>query len=165
MVHVNAAHLQANLWATLVVAAWGWTARAGVPQAWAWLLAWPLAQALLVTDPGTLSHYAGLSAALHAGVAIVCWQLLWHGRGARRAVGAAVAVAVAIKLALEVPVLRAWWSGTLAVNQGLAPLPDAPGHVLAGQAHGCGVWAGLMAAAVVDGIIARRKHRSMCPTP
>lgn len=160
VVHVNAAHLQANLWATLVVAAWGWTARVGMPQALAWLLAWPLAQALLATDPGTLSRYAGLSATLHAGVAIVCWQLLWHGQGARRAVGAAVAVAVGIKLALEVPVFQAWWSGRPAVDQALSPLPDAPGHVLAGHAHGCGVWAGLMAAALVDGIMGWLKHRS-----
>ena len=127
----------------------------------AWLLAWPLSQALLVTDPGSLSRYAGLSATLHAGAAIVCWQLLWHARGARRAVGAAVAAAIALKLFLEVPVLQALWSATPAADQALAPLPDAPGHVLAGHAHGCGVWAGVMAAALVDGIMAwsTRRHR------
>lgn len=161
LVHVNSAHLQANLWAALVVAAWGWVARAGTAQALAWLLAWPLSQALLVTDPGSLSRYAGLSATLHAGAAIVCWQLLWHARGARRAVGAAVAAAIALKLFLEVPVLQALWSATPAADQALAPLPDAPGHVLAGHAHGCGVWAGVMAAALVDGIMAwsTRRHR------
>lgn len=160
LVHVNAAHLQANLWATLVVAAWGWVARAGAPQALAWLLAWPLSQALLITDPGTLARYVGLSATLHAGAIIVCWHLLWRANGARRGVGALVAAAIALKLALEVPLLQGWWSGTHAQDQAPVPLPGAPGHVLAGHAHGCGVWAGVMAAAAVDGIMVWFRRRA-----
>lgn len=164
LVHVNAAHLEANLWACAVVAAWGWTARVGLPQALAWWLAWPLAQALLVTDPGTLQRYAGLSATLHAGAAIGCWHLLWQARGARRAVGAAVSLAIAIKLALEVPAFVQWWSasGVWAAQ----PLPDAPGHIVAGHAHGCGVLAGVLAAGLVDGIMAlgaRIRRRSTAP--
>lgn len=152
LVHINAAHLQANLWATVVVAAWGWAARAGTPQGMAWLLAWPLAHALLITDPGTLSRYVGLSATLHAGAAIICWYLLWHAHGARRAVGAAVSVAILIKLGLEMPV-------------DAQALPDAPGHVIAGHAHGCGVLAGLASAAVVDGIMRAWQRRVPTPEP
>ena len=159
LVHVNSSHLQANLWAALVTAAWGWAARAGATQALAWLLAWPLSTALLATDPGSMSRYVGLSATLHAGAVIVCGHLVMQARGARRAVGAVVAVAIAIKLALEVPWLQAWWQGGSALGQVLSPLPDAPGHVRAGHAHGCGVVAGLVAAVLVDGIMALSRRR------
>ncbi len=163
--HLSSAHLEANLWACAVVAAWGWAARLGPSQALAWLMAWPLSQALLVTDPGTLQRYAGLSATLHAGAAIGCWHLLWHTQGARRAVGAAVSVAIGIKLMLEVPVLQALWSGAGPGRWTAEPLPQAPGHVVAGHAHGCGVLAGVLAAALVDGIIAVTRARSLPPVP
>lgn len=163
VVHVNSAHLQANLWAAAVVAAWGWTARAEWPQALAWLLAWPLSQALLFTDPGTLARYVGLSATLHAGAAIGCWHLLLHGRGLRRAVGAAVAAAVAIKLSLEAPLLLVWLTGTAAGPHGAEPLAGAPGHVVAGHAHACGVMAGVLGAAAVDGMMALRRRAKTSP--
>lgn len=154
LVHVNAAHLQSNLWAAAVVGAWGWTARVGAAQAIAWVVAWPLAQALLLTDTTSLDRYAGLSATLHAGAAIVCWHLLWRSRGARRAVGAAVTAAIVIKLGLEVPALQHLWTGWSGASTPPAQaLPDAPGHVVAGHAHGCGVLAGVAAAALMDGII------------
>jgi len=154
VVHLNVEHLVGNLWAAAVVGAWGWVARVSAPQAIAWLLAWPLSQALLVTDPGSLARYAGLSATLHAGTAIVCWHLLWQAHGLRRGVGAAVSLAISIKLAMEVPVLQqavAGWMGTGPPQP--QALPHAPGHVVAGHAHGCGVLAGVVAAALVDGII------------
>lgn len=165
LVHVNSAHLQANLWAAAVVGAWGWTARVGSAQALAWLLAWPLAQALLFTDTGSLARYAGLSATLHAGAAIVCWHLLWHSRGAHRAVGAAVAVAILVKLWLEVPALQQLTAGgTGSAMPPAEPLPDAPGHVVAGHAHGCGVLAGVAAAALMDGIIGVCRRLRPAPT-
>lgn len=160
LVHVNESHLQANLWAAGVTAAWGFVARAGAAQAMAWLLAWPLTHALLITDPGTVTRYAGLSATLHAGAIIICWHLTVHHHGARRAVGCIVAAAIGIKLALEVPMLQAWWRGGHAAEQLLMPLSGAPGHVVAGHAHGCGVLAGLVAAAVVDGVLWSNRLRA-----
>lgn len=151
LVHVNAAHLQANLWAVAVVAAWGWAARVPATGALAWWLAWPLSQALLATDPGTLSRYVGLSATLHAGAAIGCWHLMRHAHGWQRAVGAAVSMAMLVKVGLEAP-------------PAMTELPDAPGHVLAGYAHGCGVVAGVAAAALVDGIMGAYRRRSQVDT-
>jgi hypothetical protein len=65
-----------------------------------------------------------------------------------------------IKLMLEVPALQscvinlASWMGVEPRGHiEVQPLPGAPGHVVAGHAHGCGVLAGLLAAALVDGII------------
>lgn len=162
LVHFSAWHLVANLWAAAAVAAWGQLAGCRARAAGAWLLAWPLSQALLVTDPGSLWRYAGLSATLHAGVAIGCWQLIVHRRGAARAVGLAVLAAVALKLMLEMPGLQALWQQRPVAEIPSTALSGVPGHVLAGHAHGCGVLAGLIAAALLDGIMAWR--RSAAPS-
>lgn len=147
LVHHGPWHLGANLGAAAAVAAWGWAARVRPIHAGAWLLAWPLSQALLITDPGSLSRYAGLSATLHAGVAIGCWHLLVNRTGGARVVGALVSTAVLIKLALEAPALQAWWAGVEVGQWPAAALPGAAGHVVAGHAHLCGVVAGLASAA------------------
>ena len=165
LVHLSGWHLIANLLAAAAVAAWGWVAGCGTRATLAWLLAWPLAQALLITDPGSLWRYAGLSATLHAGVAIGCWHLIMHRRGAARAVGAAVLAAVGIKLMLEMPALRAWWQGVAVAELQPSPLAGAPGHILAGHAHGCGVAAGLIMALLLDGIMALRRRSSALPAP
>lgn len=156
LVHRGPWHLAANVGAAAAVAAWGWAAQLRAPQAAAWLVAWPLAQVLLITDPGSMSSYAGLSATLHAGVAIGCWELVRHRRGATRVVGLLVSVAVLIKLAVEMPTLQGWWQGTAAADAARQPLPGAPGHIVAGHAHACGVAAGLIVAAALDGIMRLR---------
>lgn len=157
LVHRSGAHLAANLGAAAAVAAWGWSARVGPDAAVAWFLAWPLSQALLITDPGSLRSYAGLSATLHAGVAIGCWHLLRHRTGPARWVGAAVSAALAIKTTWELPAFQAWVQG-MAVTDLVAPgLPGAPGHVVAGHAHACGVAAGLLVSWARDGIMAARR--------
>lgn len=153
VVHHGPWHLAANVGAAAAVAAWGWAARVGSRDAAAWLVSWPLSQALLVTDPGSLADYAGLSATLHAGVAIGCWHLTVHRRGAAQAVGLAVGVAVLLKLLLESPWFLAAGQGVPVHEVVSAPLPGAPGHVVAGHAHACGVAAGLIASAVLDGMM------------
>ena len=158
LVHHGPWHLAANVGAAAAVAAWGWVARLQTRHALAWLAAWPLSQALLITDPGSLSDYAGLSATLHAGVAIGCWSLMRDRVGGARFVGGAVFSAVLIKLMLEAPAVQAWWTGLSVQALPSVALPGAPGHVLAGHAHLCGVAAGLIAAAVADGLSRSARH-------
>lgn len=102
-VHWSPTHLFTNLAAAAVVGAYG--RQAGVPAglAAAWAVAWPLTHAGLGLLKPDLLHYGGLSGMLHGGVAITCLWLLRHGRGARRAVGAAVTVGLVVKLASEHP--------------------------------------------------------------
>lgn len=157
LVHRSGAHLAANVGAAAAVAAWGWTARLGPEAALAWFLAWPLSQALLITDPGSLRSYAGLSATLHAGVAIGCWHLLRHREGPARWVGGAVSLALAIKTSWELPAFQAWLQGVTMADLLAPPLPGAPGHVVAGHAHACGVAAGLLVSWARDGIMLARR--------
>lgn len=150
LVHWSLWHLLANLGACAVTVAWGLAARAQATQAMAWAVSWPMSMALLISDPNPLP-YAGLSIVLHAGVVVVCWQLMGSPRTRLRWIGAAMLVAVGIKLILEVPLLGA---------PSPPPLPGGSGQVLAAHAHACGAAAGLLSALLIDGIIALMRMRT-----
>ncbi len=145
-VHLSALHLGANLAGTVLVGALG--ARAQVPPrfALAWLIAWPLTHAALLLQPA-LTHYAGLSGVLHAGVGVVAMHLLLDGR---RWLGAALSIGLPLKLLSDTP-----WRG--AVQQvpgwdvGVAPF-----------AHVCGALAGVGVALSIAAICRRREPP---PTP
>jgi hypothetical protein len=136
-------HLGANLLAAAVVGAYGYAARVPTPATLAWGVAWPLTQMGMLLLPELsrdLLHYGGLSGMLHGGVAIVCAELLFKQRGARRWVGAAVSLGLVIKLVSEAPwgpVLRASAEWDIAV----VPL-----------AHSTGAVAGLLCWLVLQGV-------------
>jgi rhomboid family GlyGly-CTERM serine protease len=138
-VHYSALHLGANLAGLALVAALGAIARVPWPSAAAWLLAWPLTELGLLLRPDLL-HYGGLSGVLHAGVACVAWRLILHEHGRRRAIGALTLVVVAIKVASEAP-----WGPALRHPAGW-DIATAP------FAHASGLVAGLLAAALADGL-------------
>jgi hypothetical protein len=84
---------------------------------------------------------------LHAGVAVVAWQLVTRERGPRRAVGWAVLAGLAAKLTLEQP----WRGPTQAVagwDIAIAPL-----------AHLSGVASGLLCAAIAQAFARQRALR------
>ena len=116
----------------------------------AWLLALPLTQMGLLARPD-LPHYGGLSGVLHAGVAVVCWQLIVHGRGARRTIGALTLLIVALKVVSEAP-----WGPALRHPAGW-DIATAP------FAHASGLVVGVIAAALCDALasIAHRKTRTI----
>ncbi|RZS53183.1 rhombosortase [Sphaerotilus mobilis] len=136
--HLNTAHLLANLSGAVLVAALGWLLQPDRRMAWAWALAWPLTHLSLLLQPG-LTRYGGLSGVLHAGVA-VCAVWLWS-RGERRGerhLGQALAAGLLLKLLLE----RAWE----------APLNRVAGLdiVVAPLAHAAGAfWGALLALLVI----------------
>ena len=145
-VHLSPLHLLANELGCLVVAAFGAVARVPVAAAWAWFMAWPLGHAALALQPA-LTSYGGLSGVLHAGVAVVAWQLLRRDHGTRRSIGAAVLVGLVVKLVLE----RPWES----------PTRSMPGwdFAVAPLAHATGSAAGLACALIVDLVAARMGRR------
>ena len=100
-VHWTPIHLAANLAGCAVIALLGWRAALGRREAIAGLAALPLTQAALLLRP-ELQHYAGLSGALHALVAVTALTLLLR-RGRDRFVGAGIALGLVIKLVLEHP--------------------------------------------------------------
>ncbi|WP_422011286.1 rhombosortase [Roseateles sp.] len=100
-VHWTPTHLAANLAGCAVLALLGWRAALGKRETLAGLIALPLTQAGLLLRPD-LRHYAGLSGALHALVAIAALTLLARG-GRERLVGAGIALGLVAKLALEAP--------------------------------------------------------------
>jgi len=133
-VHWSQAHLAANLLGTGLVALLGWRAGSDRAEAAAWFAAWPLTHLALLAQPA-LPHYGGLSGVLHAGVVVAAFALLLRGRGARRALGAAIVAGVVLKLLLEQP-----WQG---------PLQARPGWdiAIAPAAHVSGALAGAVCAA------------------
>lgn len=126
-VHWTPLHLGANLFATVLVAAYGWAARVPAVVAVAWLAAWPLTHLVLLLQP-ELTHYGGLSGVLHAGVAATTVWLVLRGRGAPRAIGALMLVGQSLKLLLEQP-----WGAALQTSRELdvavAPLAHAAGSM------------------------------------
>jgi rhomboid family GlyGly-CTERM serine protease len=147
-VHWSAMHLLANLAGCAVVATFGAAARMQRHSVYAWLAAWPLTHAALAAQPRLL-HYGGLSGVLHAGVAVVAWQLVAHDRGPRRAIGGAVLAGLALKLALEQP----WLGPTRLVagwDMAIAPL-----------AHLSGTLSGLLCSAASQVLIGR--HQRVLP--
>lgn len=130
LAHWNALHLAGNLAGLALIALLGQRADLGTREALAWLLAGPLAHALLRLQPD-LPTYAGLSGWLHAGVVAVALALL-RQTGRPRWIGVGIGIGLLLKLLLEQPwgpLLRPgdWWGG--------ATLP---------LAHGCGALAGLL---------------------
>jgi rhomboid family GlyGly-CTERM serine protease len=134
-VHWSPMHLGANLLGVAVVAWFGVAGRLPAAPAMAWLAAWPLTHAGLMSKPD-LAHYGGLSGVLHAAVAAgACWLVL-AARGRRRAVGAAVVAGVGLKLLAEAP-----WGPPLRTVSGwdipLAPLAHATGAAAGLACSGC----------------------------
>jgi rhomboid family GlyGly-CTERM serine protease len=144
LVHYSALHLGANLAGLVLVAALGWFARVPWQGAAAWLVAWPLTQLGLLARPDLL-HYGGLSGVLHAGVACVAWQLIVHERGRRRAIGALTLALVALKVVSEAP-----WGPVLRH-------PAGWDIAIAPFAHASGLLAGLLAAALSETLMRRRR--------
>jgi rhomboid family GlyGly-CTERM serine protease len=148
LAHLGPTHLAANLAGCAVVGALG--ATAGLRPRWAvaWATAWPLTHAVLGAWPG-LTHYAGLSGVLHAGVAVAAVGLLFEGRGRARVIGAAVLAGTLLKVALEQP-----W---------VAPVQRLPGwdFPVAVAAHATGVGVGMLCALAcgVGGALLRRDNR------
>lgn len=134
-VHLDGAHLAANLAGAAVLALFGHAARCTARDALAWLCAWPLTHGLLLAAP-QLQHYAGASGVLHAGVAVASFGIVARGSGRRRAIGALVLAGLAIKLLDE---------QALGAPVRLLPGWDFPVAVLA---HATGTAAGLACAAV-----------------
>lgn len=99
-VHLDRAHLAANLSGAAVLALFGRAAGCSARDALAWLCAWPLTHGLLLWAP-QLQHYAGASGVLHAGVAVAAFGLVTRGTGRRRAIGALVLAGLALKLLHE----------------------------------------------------------------
>lgn len=136
-VHLTPLHLLANLLATALVAAYGWTARVPVEVALAWLAAWPVTQLALLAKPELL-HYAGLSGVLHAGVAATTLWLVLRGRGAARTIGWMMLVGQTAKLLIEQPWAAAVRApGELGVP--VAPLAHAAGTLAGALFSACAV--------------------------
>jgi rhomboid family GlyGly-CTERM serine protease len=127
-VHWSPQHLVANLAGCAVVGLLGVTARLGRTETFAWLLAWPLTQLLLLSEP-QLSRFGGLSGVLHAGVAVAAVSLLREPRihGRVRAIGLLIALGLAAKIIGERPLaeppLRHWDGWNIAI----APLAHLTG--------------------------------------
>lgn len=134
--HLSAGHLGANLLGLLLVVALGREAGCNGADTAAWALAWPLTHLALLAQPA-LTHYAGLSGVLHAGVAVAAWRLALLRRGGPRAVGAALLAGLLAKIVWESP-----W---------LAPVHHVPGWAIpiAPLAHATGVAAGTLTALVL----------------
>lgn len=128
-VHWTPAHLFANLFAAVLVAAYGWAARVPSTVAWAWLASWPLTHLALLLRP-ELAHYGGLSGVLHAGVAAVTVWLVLRGRQTQRRIGWMMVIGHGIKLLAE----QAW-------ADLLHPSPEL-GVAVAPLAHATGSLAG-----------------------
>jgi len=137
LLHWSPQHLAMNL-ASLLLLAWlAHRANAGLRDAVAWGLAWPLTQIGLLARPD-LTHYAGLSGVVHAGAAVLAWRLLAQRQMRPRLIGALLAAGLVVKLLSEQP----WAAAVQAV----------PGwdFALAPWAHLSGALAGLCCAAVVS---------------
>lgn len=149
-VHLSALHLEANLAGTLMVGLLGLAARVGAASVLAWFVAWPLTQVALLAEP-ELTHYAGLSGVLHAGVAVVAVHLLFDGRRAMKLLALALLGGLAVKVVLEAP-----WAGALRHPAGwdiaVAPL-----------AHAAGAVAGAACSLVVELVARRARSRDVSP--
>jgi rhomboid family GlyGly-CTERM serine protease len=146
-VHYSPMHLGANLVGAVLVGLFGWAAQAPRHMAIAWLISWPFTQFGLLVQPELL-HYGGLSGVLHAGVFIVCVQLMFAGTSTQRRVGAATLLVVIAKVLLEAP-----WTGPLSH-------PAEWDIAVAPMAHASGVVAGLLTG-VVTGVTMRLRYRNL----
>jgi rhomboid family GlyGly-CTERM serine protease len=135
-VHWSAQHLVLNLVAAALVALLGRAAGCGPRAMLAWGVAWPLTHLALLVQPA-LAHYGGLSGVLHAGVAVIAWQLLTRPGLLTRSIGALLLAGLALKVGLEAP-----WRGALRSLPGWDIL-------IAPMAHASGSVAGVVCAAVL----------------
>lgn len=138
-VHYSDLHLAANLAGALLVGLLGAAANVSTRGAIAWLLAWPLTHLALLIEPA-LAHFGGLSGVLHAGVAVIAWQLIIDGDRRRLGLGLILAAGLLVKVLSEAP-----WTG---------PVQHPPGWDIgiAPLAHACGVVAGVLAGALLIGL-------------
>lgn len=143
-VHYSVAHLVGNLGGVGLAALLGVAARVPTRLAWAWFAAWPLTQLGLLVAAPSLTHYGGLSGVLHAGGAIVIFDLLVCGTRAQRGIGVALALGLLAKLLSEAP-----WGPVLRV----APAWDI---VIAPIAHSSGAFAGVVCAGIAEWCVRRR---------
>lgn len=140
-VHWSGLHLGANLAGTVLIGALGVASRLPLRASLAWCLAWPLTQFGLLAVPA-LERYGGMSGLLHAGVAVIAFELISRRRDARdRRLGLAIAGVLGLKLLSETP-----WRGPLAY-------PDGWDIAVAPAAHVSGALAGLLMAALVFGLV------------
>lgn len=104
LVHWDRMHLLLNLAGLVIVAAWGFSARAPMQAVMAWAASWPFTHLALLAQPDLL-HYAGLSGLLHAGVAVVATWVLGTAAGNSRAqhIAGFVLVGLMGKLLYEEP--------------------------------------------------------------
>lgn len=130
-VHLNGLHFAGNFAGLVLVAALGVLGRLPPRAALAWALAWPLGHGLLLMRP-EVTHYVGMSGALHAGVAVAATWLVLAGR--RRGVALAIGAGLLAKLLLEVP-----WGAPVTVSATLG-IPVVP------LAHAGGAAAGVLLA-------------------
>ena len=141
-VHYSALHLAGNAAGLVLAAALGIAARTPSRLALAWFAAWPLTHLGLLVKP-ELAHYGGLSGVVHAGVAIVCVQLLFAGH---RWLGGAMLAGMLLKVSSESP-----WGEALRHPSGwdiaIAPL-----------AHASGLVAGIACALIAEGAAWRRRE-------
>lgn len=134
-VHLSGLHLGANVAGTLLVGALGVAARMPLRASLAWALAWPLTQLSLLAVPA-LAGYGGASGVLHAGVAVIAFELVSRRDTRDRRLGWAIAAVLLFKLLSEAP-----WRGPLAH-------PAGWDIVVAPAAHVSGALSGLLMAAL-----------------
>ena len=143
-VHYSPMHLAANVVGALLVGAFGWAAQVPRRMTLSWLITWPLTQFGLLVQPGLL-HYGGLSGVLHAGVVIVCMQLMFEGSTSQRRVGGATLIVVLAKVLLEAP-----WRGPLSHpaewDIAVAPMAHASGVGFGALLGLAAIWFGRAAA-------------------
>jgi rhomboid family GlyGly-CTERM serine protease len=133
--HLSLAHLLLNLAALAAVAALGMLLRVRKAQAVAWLVCWPLTHAALWLQP-EISRYAGMSGALHAGVAICAVAACREPDRLAKAVGGMLLAGLALKVLIEAP-----WSRPLQESAAL-------GITMVPLAHAAGAALGLLAGVV-----------------
>jgi rhomboid family GlyGly-CTERM serine protease len=131
-IHWTPLHLAANLAGCAVLALLGWRAQLNHRQTLAALIALPITQLALLLRPD-LHHYAGLSGALHAMVAITALSLATR-RSRDRWIGISIGVGLAVKLALEHPF------GPALQHPATFDFPVAPFAHLAGALAGAIAW-------------------------
>jgi hypothetical protein len=134
--HASTPHLQANLLGCGLLAVLGWLSEVRARAALAWLLAWPLANGLLLLDP-RLPAFMGASGVLHAGIAVLAVHLLLNQR---QALGVAVLAGLSVKVGFD-------------LSHGLPTYPHpALGIDVSPLSHLTGTLAGLFFAGILGAV-------------
>lgn len=106
LVHLAPGHWAGNVLALGALALLGIALRVGRTGALAWCLAWPAATASLTLWPA-VTYYAGLSATVHAGVAVLAVACAFDRR--TRGWALALATGLVLKLLGEQAWRQPWW--------------------------------------------------------